>query len=166
MLRPGLHLRLGRALTLGAGYAYSHAFPSQSSDENRLWQDVSHKSEVSGIAVGNRLRIEQRFFDDDDSGAVVRLRARLRLEHRLAASPWNLVVADEVFVNLKSRGGSRDSGFEQNRLFVGLARQIGERVGLVVGYQFGYLAKRDAPDQIAHAILVHFSIRLVGAGPR
>ena len=36
LLRPGLHLKVGRGLTLGAGYAYSHAISSQSSDENRL----------------------------------------------------------------------------------------------------------------------------------
>ncbi len=160
LLRPGLQLKVGRDLTLGAGYAYSHAFSSGRSEEHRLWQDVGHKSEVSGIAVGNRLRIEQRFFDDDDSGAVFRLRGRVRLEHRLTASPWHLVVSDEVFVNLNARGDSRDSGFEQNRLYLGLARQIGERVGLEVGYQFGYQEERDAPDQISHAIVVSFVIRL------
>ena len=52
-----------------------------------------------------------------------------------AAPEWAVVVYDEIFMNVNAVGNGPDSGFDQNRLFLGLNRQFTEHFNMDLGYQ-------------------------------
>lgn len=154
--RPAVEVEVLPPFSLGLGYDYIYSFASNSSTEQRIWEQASLKLDMGDLSFGNRLRIEQRFLDDAD-GVVVRARYRLRLEHPLGASAWKVIGSDEVFANLNSQGAGVVSGFEQNRLFGGVGRTFWDRLWIEVGYQWGYQEERDKQDQVTHSLLVNFT---------
>lgn len=160
LVRPGLAVKATPNLTLGLGYDHLHAFPSSSRDENRLWQSMSLEHRLSKPALSSRLRLDERFIEGI-SGVILRARYRLRATYELADGPWYLAGSDEVFANLNSKGEGPVGGFEQNRLFLGLGREIVGHLKLEMGYQWGYQERRSE-DLLTHSILVNFSIRTGG----
>ena len=78
------------------------------------------------------------------------------------ATEWAIVVYDEIFVNVKAAGNGPDSGFDQNRLFIGLNRQFTEQFNMDLGYQTQALNNRQPAliNQINHSILLQFFISL------
>lgn len=156
LIRPSVELALIPPFSFGLGYDHIHPFPSGSSSENRVWQQAGFKFKLGDLSVGNWVRVEERFIEDID-GAIVRARYRLHLTHPIGVSSWTLIGSEEVFVNLNSKGTGPVCGFEQNRLFGGLGRKVGEHLWVEAGYQWGFEEERDAPNQNIHAILVNFS---------
>jgi hypothetical protein len=153
-LRPAVEVKVLPPFSLGLGYDYIYSYASNSSTEHRIWEQASVKLDLGDLSIGNRLRIEQRFIDDAD-GVVVRARYRLRLEHPLGASVWKVIGSDEVFANLNSQGAGPVSGFEQNRLFGGVGRNLWDRLWIEAGYQWGCQEERDKQDQVTHSLLVN-----------
>jgi hypothetical protein len=153
-LRPAVEVEVLPPFSLGLGYDYIYSYASNSSTEQRIWEQASVKLDLGDLSIANRLRIEQRFLDDAD-GVVVRARYRLRLVHPIGASPWRLIGSDEVFANLNSQGAGPVSGFEQNRLFGGVGRTFWDRLWIEAGYQWGYQEERDKQDQVTHSLLVN-----------
>ena len=75
------------------------------------------------------------------------------------APEWAIVVCDEIFVNINSVGNGPDSGFDQNRFFLGMNRQFTEHFNMDLGYQMQALNDRQ-PELINHIILLQFFINL------
>ena len=69
---------------------------------------------------------------------------------------------DEIFVNVNSVGNGPDSGFDQNRLFLGMNRQFTKHFNMDLGYQMQALNNRQPEliNQINHIILLQFFINL------
>ena len=69
---------------------------------------------------------------------------------------------DEIFVNLNTVGNGPDSGFDQNRLFLGMNRQFTEHFNMDLGYQMQALnnSQPELVNQINHIILLQFFINL------
>ena len=83
----------------------------------------------------SRSRLEERFIDNTDSVAL-RARTMLRGDYPQPHTPeWAIVVYDEIFVNVNAVGNGPDSGFDQNRLFLGMNRQFTEHFNMDLGYQ-------------------------------
>jgi uncharacterized protein DUF2490 len=59
------------------------------------------------------------------------------------APEWTIVVYDEIFVNVNAVGNDPDSGFDQNRLFLGLNRQFTEQFNMDLGHQMQALNNRQ-----------------------
>jgi hypothetical protein len=63
--------------------------------------------------------------------------------------------SDELFVNVNQLTGAPRAGVDQNRLFVGVGRHIGEKVRVEGGYQMQLINRRNpTPDRLNHVILV------------
>jgi hypothetical protein len=156
-IRPAIVVKGAGGMNLGVGYDHIEGLPGGAINEDRAWQSIDYEFQMIGIPLGHRFRVEERFIEDV-SGLVVRARYRLRLKHELTDSPWYFEGSDEVFVNLNSQGEGPDAGFDQNRVFLGLGRDLTPRHGLKFGYQFAYQEKRGE-DKIGHALIFNFTFQ-------
>ena len=125
--------------------------------EHRPWQAAEHRIAWRELDLRNRVRLDQRFFDDD-GGAVLRFRQRLRGRHFIAGSQWYGGVSNEVFVNLDDRGEGPVSGFEQNRLRFAVGGPLHRRLRVESGYEWQYVERRSNEPQHRHVFFVEFSI--------
>jgi Protein of unknown function (DUF2490) len=155
LIGPAIDLKLNDTVSLGLGYDYVYSFKTDATSENRIWEQIGLHFINGELDVENRLRLDERFLEGTD-GAVYRLRYRLRLLHPIGASAWKAVGSDEVFLNLNSPG-NQVSGFEQNRLFAGVGRTFWSDLWLEAGYQWGYQAKKGAPNQVTNSLIVNLT---------
>ncbi len=156
-IRPAIVVKGADGMNLGVGYDHIEALPHGATNEDRAWQSIDYEFQMIGIPLGHRFRVEERFIEDV-SGVVVRARYRLRLKHDLTDSPWYIEGSDEVFMNLNKQDGGPESGFDQNRIFLGMGRDLSPRVGLKFGYQSAY-KDRSGEDRIDHTLILNFTIQ-------
>ncbi|HEU0069236.1 MAG TPA: DUF2490 domain-containing protein, partial [Nitrospiraceae bacterium] len=123
---------------------------------------LTYREKFSFVKVVSRTRLEERFIEHTDS-ASIRARTLLRGDFPLPNAPeWALVVYDEIFVNLNAVKNGPDSGFDQNRFFVGINREFTKQFNMDVGYQMQAINGNQAGliNQINHVILLQFHINL------
>lgn len=119
--------------SLWAGYGYTPVYDPDR-DENRVFEQSQYERTIGPFRASHRARLEQRFLEHE-SEASWRLRNQVRLAYPLPRWPsWSLVLADELFVNLNSVDGGPESGFDQNRLFLGVSHQLTPHVRVEVDY--------------------------------
>lgn len=152
--RPGINFKLNDHVLVGGGYGYIRTRTNQGryTDEDRFWQQVIYnKVWESGIKFQSRSRLEQRLVDSgDDTGW--RYRQLLRVSKPLAAMPsMSPVLWNEVFFNFRDTDWGAQSGFDQNRLFAGIAWQARPDVRLEFGYLNQYVRGRAA-DSMNHVL--------------
>ncbi len=156
ILRPALGYQLTPALSVWQGYGWITNYQPRFRDEHRLYQQLSYRLRVSNFRVSSRTRLEQRFIERAGSVAV-RARELLRADMPFSADGmWSAVLYDELFVNLNTVGNGPESGFDQNRVFVGVHRTINDRVSFDFGYQNQIVNTRgsDVSDDMNHIILM------------
>lgn len=149
--RPGLGYRFRPDMSVWVGYAWVPVFKDEveTLDEHRLWQqwtwDIALPLEGK---IQLRSRLEERFA----KGSVgFRFREFVRAQTgRLGNSPVMLVVWDEAFVAFNDTSFGQQVGFDQNRLFLGLAFYFSKEVRFEAGYGNQYVVRRDAPDPVRH----------------
>lgn len=123
LVRPGLGYRLNALASLWAGYGWIPTIPDEGETtyEHRIWQQGLVQGAWGPVNFQVRPRLEQRFRDGHTQiGHRFRLMGRwnVRFSQDL---PLALALWDEVFVGLnRTSWGARD-GYDQNRLFVGIA---------------------------------------------
>lgn len=153
IFRPGIQYRLSSNTLVGGGYAYVRSRTADDySNENRIWQQIVHsRTWREDIQFVSRSRLEQRFLDTgDDMG--LRYRQLLRVSRPLSALPsvspllWN-----ELFINLKDTDWGAQSGFDQNRLFAGIAWRMTPDARLEFGYLNQYVRGR-VQDSMNHVL--------------
>lgn len=119
--------------SLWAGYGYTPVYDPDR-DEHRIFQQSVVDWKVGPFLAQHRLRLEQRLLQHE-SEASWRLRNQLRFLYPLPRWPsWSLVAADEVFLDLNTVDDGPDSGFDQNRLFLGVSHQLTKHVRVEVDY--------------------------------
>lgn len=156
LLRTALGYRFYDRWSAWLGYAWTPSLQPDFRTENRIFQQLLYSDDFSFGRLTSRTRLEQRWIGGAD-GVAVRFRTLLRDQIPFTDDGlWRAVVQDEVFVNLNSPEGGPVSGFDQNRLFVGINRLFGENLNVDVGYQFQYLNRREPgfPDDINHVLLI------------
>lgn len=154
--RTALGRRLGSRASVWGGYAWvaKPAGPG-TTHEHRIWQQFS--STLPGLGSWQpsvRVRLEQRF-QDDWANASHRTRMMGRLVRPLDLSrQWSFVAWNELFVTLDEtpRGPSR--GYDQNRAFAGLLRQVTPKAGVEFGYLWQTSDPPGRPRQDAHVAFV------------
>ena len=135
LIRPALGYQIMPGVSLWQGYAWITNYEPRFTDEHRLYQQLSYRKKFAGWNLFSRTRTEQRFIRDA-RGVSLRAREFLRLNVPLGdRKQWSFVFYDELFVSLNSTHNGPRSGFDQNRLFVGLNRKITPHVSMDVGYQ-------------------------------
>ncbi len=135
LLRGALGYQITPNIGLYQGYAYIPTYDPKNV-EHRSFQELSVKQKLqSKGTLTHRLRFEQRFIDSANETAY-----RLRYFGRYVRSleMWHpklsLAINEEVFINLNDAEKGPQSGFNQNRLFVGL----NYRINPALAYEFGY----------------------------
>lgn len=159
LLRGALGYKVDNNFSLWAGYDWLSTYREQTINEHRPWQQALLINRFGYMTVSNRFRIEERIFED---GTIARGRYRLRVDIPLdKESVMDFVVFDELFVNFNA-AAMRDSGLDENRLFVGLNRRISHHVAFEAGYQMQYIHTPELAQVINHTLLANVIIDLRG----
>jgi hypothetical protein len=150
LLRFGAHRWLTDSLTLTLGYAHNWIAPADADGEtwiheNRIYQQIQHRSSLGRVAVLSRIRNEQRWKDevvDDRRTGAHELTDRVRclasftvpISHNSRVPA--LVVSDEILLQF---GPSVVlNTFDQNRFFTGIKRALGPSLSFDLGYMMVY----------------------------
>jgi len=146
IVRIGAGYEFSRKFSIFGGAYYSSHFNEDLDWENRLWQQATYTSRLGRLVIQNRLRLEQ-IEKDDFVGSYWRVRHLVRVTAPIPKyRKWYLVAQEEPFFNLTSVEDGPRQGFNQNRLFFGLGRQVNSWTRVEVGYMHQYKNNRGAPD--------------------
>jgi hypothetical protein len=159
-IRPSIGYQVTPHVSLWQGYTWAPKFNDGMRNENRVWQQVLFEHSYKDIAITNRIRLEERFIANVP-GTSVRGRHLFRLSKPFGHhKKWYLLTSNEFFVNINSKMGGPQSGFDQNRSFIGLGRKLTRHVSVEAGYQLQYVNERDTPDNLNHIGLVNLKVKL------
>lgn len=152
LIRPALFYKLTPQASVWLGYAnvLTHRLTTGTTDEDRLWQQFQYNHKLTnGITLQSRTRLEQRWLSNgDDVGH--RVRQLFRVTRPFASLPdLSLVGWDEVFVNFNETDWGAQSGFDQNRAFIGLGYAFTPRLRVEAGYLNQYV-ETPTIDRLNH----------------
>lgn len=162
LLRPAVGYKLTDHLSIWQGYAWVGNYQPSFSEEHRVFQQLLYRRKFPFVKVFSRSRLEERFIGNTD-GLSVRARTMLRGDFPLPNAPeWAFVLYDEIFVHVNSVGNGPESGFDQNRFFLGMNREFTKYFNMDLGYQMQALNNSQPGyiNQINHIILLQFFINL------
>jgi hypothetical protein len=160
VVRPGLGYQLTENQTAWLGYAWiGESLPDLSFHENRIWEQWSLTRDRGDVTMQFRSRLEQRFVSlGDDVGW--RYRQMVRVQKPIERNPNLLWVAwDEVFFHLNNTDWGARTGYNQNRLFVGIGRTPPSRSGrrTEIGYLYQQIqVAEDGADLSNHILSINF----------
>ncbi len=156
LVRPGLGWAISERSTLWAGYVWVRTSPfgGPDFDEHRPWQQWTWSKPGEVVNFGARTRFEQRLLDTgSDTG--LRFRQLFRLQHNLPDHPHLALVGwNEVFYHLNDTDWGAESGFDQNRAFVGLSYKTDpdSRWRTEIGYLSQVIEIPSGPDRSNHLL--------------
>lgn len=158
-----LGYRLGKAVTLAAGYTHDPQYVGGSFTvmERRVREQISfdNVARIGMAALSLRLRAEQRWREGVVSTGW-RLRPFARLALPLGKSRAQLVAGHESFVNLNGTGFQAVTGWERMRNNVALRVPIARTLSGEVGYLNQYTVVANGPDRIDHAATLSIGLSL------
>lgn len=154
IVRPAIGYRIRDNVSVWAGYGWTPLISPDFDHEHRAFQQLLVEGKVGEAGLTNRTRLEQRVIDGVD-GTSVRLRHQVRLAQPLDRQKrWAFILYDELFWNLNSTSNGPESGFDQNRIFVGLNRTVNRHLRLEGGYLLNSIdAPRTGDNRRIHAIV-------------
>lgn len=149
LIRPALIFNLDADQSVWAG-----ALEVRESDskhrEFRLWQHYQKNSRAGKVIFVNRTRIEERFLPGTNDVGIL-LRQMLRTQIPIGeANGWSVVIFDEVYVALNENKSQAKTGFNQNRAFVGVRKNLNKKTFL----EFGYLNQYTRAKVMNHIPLI------------
>jgi hypothetical protein len=156
LLRTTLNYKVNNGAVLTVGHDWFKVFNSSIPHENRLLQQVAFKNRIgkSKLFFTQQSRLEERFLLGEN--LITRLRYKPGFELLLTKS-LTLDFGDEIFINLNN-SELRDSGLEQNRIYINLRKQINRSVTVGLGYQLQHFLQDR--DLINHQIVTRLSFDL------
>jgi hypothetical protein len=162
ILRTAVGWQLSRRVSVWQGYAWAPVFEPINLNEHRLHQQISIQGKIRRLQLSNRTRLEERWIENNDGRVSIRLRHMVRGTLPLDAKErWFLVLSDEAFVTLRGVSNGPATGFDQNRLFVGISRKLSPSVSAELGYMNQYVNSRDpVANRMNHAILLGLNVQV------
>ena len=155
IVRPGIGYAINDRTTLWLGYAWIRTSPSSGPDfdEHRIWQQLIWSRPFNAVSFLSRTRLEQRF-RDDGSDTGWRLRQFLKVAYALPGNPnVSLVGYDELFFGLNDTDWGARSGFDRNRLFLGVGWRLGNSYhSIEIGYLNQYIDSASGNDLMEHIL--------------
>lgn len=149
--RAALGWRLTESMTLFQGYGLIAGYaPKQT--EHRSFQELLIRHSWSDSNLMHRFRFEQRLLERR-SGASLRGRYFFRLQHPLPVDSLSLALNEELFVTLNEPDDAIQTGFDQNRLFLGVNYALSESTSIDFGYQNQYVGRRGGVADISNHTL-------------
>ena len=153
-LSAGASYSINKNLSAGFNYAYQNwdkSFESNdvpNTNEHRFIEQISLKSLVGNTSLSNRLRLENRFIDNDSSEETQhRLRYRFQAKFPLSKKLF-LNFYDELFYNLEG------FKFQQNRLYGALGIKAADNYSFQLGYM-KHSFKTKAFDRLQIGIAIN-----------
>lgn len=163
LLRPMLGYKLDNTTTLWLGYAYIGMDRNGSyANEHRLFQMVTYSAKLGKLPimfVGNT-RLEQRQLENFDE-INLRVRQMVRFSADLFKIPkgtFAIFFQDEIFLRLNETQWAGKSGFDHNRLVIGVdfKTKLGNAPAtFTVGYMYNTF-----PNQNTHGVNVGVRITI------
>ena len=159
IIRPsiGYELTKQHSLWLGYGWIYTtKPFSNQSFDEHRLWQQYLFMQEYALGKISVRTRLEERFIEGT-SKTGFRLRELIKIQRPFVHTmPFYIVGSNEIFIQVNNTiKTGNNSGFEQNRLFIGFGFYPEKKWSLELGYQSQIINRIGQPTFNGNAIIVN-----------
>jgi len=155
LVRPGIGYAINGQTSLWLGYAWIRTSPSSGSDfdEHRIWQQLIWSKPLSRVSFLSRTRLEQRF-RDDGSDTGWRLRQFFKASYALSGNPnVSLVGYDELFFGLNDTDWGARSGFDRNRLFLGVGWRLGNSGhSMEIGYLNQFTDAASGKDLMEHIL--------------
>jgi hypothetical protein len=155
IVRPGLGYAITESATVWLGYAWIPTSPASGSDydEHRIWQQLTWSKPIKRVSFSSRTRLEQRF-RDGGSDTGWRLRQFFKVAYALPGNPdVSLIGYDELFFGLNNTDWGASSGFDRNRLFLGVGWRLGESGNsLEIGYLNQFIDSASGTDQMEHIL--------------
>ena len=133
--RPGVEYALTPNWAIVGGYVQYQPYTTQIVATRGPFQDIAFGRDFGRLALANRLRTEELFYDNDGA-LLIRTRYRLSAEHPIGESPLAVLVSDEIYFNLKTDGTTSTPGFDRNKFYGGLTLGIGRSAKVSAGYEF------------------------------
>ncbi len=141
------------------GHAWNNTYIPGIRREQRMYQEFIYQKRFSKLRLENRVRLDERFLQNSGS-TTFRPRYRLKAYFPLSKS-LDLVAFDEIFLNLTSSSDGPQRGIDQNRIFIGLAKDISSNVSVEGGYQLQHVnSPTPSLDKFNHFILFNFNVIL------
>lgn len=161
IVRPGLGYALTDEQAIWAGYGWIRTSPTSGAndfDEHRLWQQWTAAPSIGDWKFLHRSRFEQRWLEiGDDVG--LRWRQLFRAQRILSDCPqWSLIGWDEAFFHLNDTDWGAESGFDQNRAFIGFGfkRCPHAPVRTEIGYLNQFVNRQGGLDGMNHILSINF----------
>ena len=171
LLRGALGYQLTKHASVWQGYAWTPSFENINTQENnftdkyrpesRIYQQLLLEHEWRKLKITNRTRLEERFVANS-GGTAVRARHMLKLSYPITKSgKWSVVGYDELFVNANDTPNGPKSGFDQNRLFLGLNRKLSPYASI----EFGYMNNpgnvfNNTTNRVNHILMVVLNFKI------
>lgn len=144
---------------MGPGLVVTKNTQGDTYNEFRLWEQLNWLAiNNTSIRLDSRTRAEEKF-RSNESQVALQLRQRLWMRIPISHSKqYYFSTFDEVFFNLNNPVWVSPRFFEQNRIFVGLGKQLTQNT-LV---DFGYLNQLQLgpPRQMSNVIFLCFTTNL------
>ena len=153
LFRLYLSYDVSRHSTIAGGYGLSDTFLAAGGvqSENRFVEQYVWSGHVNGTALASRTRFEERVVDGNDRTAY-RIREQVRVTHPLKAkSAYTLVGYNEIFFHVNETA-KYARGFDQNRAFGGVSRQIANQIRFEIGYLNQYGRSKTGPAHMYHVL--------------
>lgn len=161
LARPAIGYKLTDDVNAWVGYARLRARGASGAvvDENRYWQQIDWRAgRWQGGQLSMRVRLEQRDIEiGDDVGIVLRFMAKY--VRPFSEGNKSLVIGLEPFVDLRDTDWGGDSGFGQNRIFIGLNQPLNNKLTLEYGYMNQYIWLDGRDDRVNHLAIFNFKVR-------
>jgi hypothetical protein len=161
IVRGAVGYRINPKLSVWQGYGWTPTLEPEFNNEHRPYQQLLFEDTLGKTRLVSRTRLEERVIEGVD-GTGLRLRSMVRLSHPVSADRrWAVVGSDEVFWNLNSPDRGAVSGFDQNRLFLGVSRQVNSELRVETGYLMNHVnVPRTSENRRLDVWLVQFAFHL------
>ncbi|SHG44761.1 DUF2490 domain-containing protein [Pedobacter caeni] len=148
MFRPGLTYFINDKSDVTLGYLLNETFIDQVGrkdnrlTEHRIWQQYIYKHKISTVNISHRLRLEQRFMEQNGGGDLFSQRFRyfIRTILPLAKGQQNFeqgffaALQNELFFNVQHKNKLNGHFFDQNRAYLAAGYRFSKKMDLEAGY--------------------------------
>lgn len=125
MHRAMLGWQVTQRHSLWFGQAYLETFLPRDFSEVRPFINWYHQGKLTGFVADQQIRYEQRNFSFA-TGQSYRVRYKYRIKQKISQEhKLSFVYQNEIFYNVNTLSRSYRAGFEQNRLYIGLNKDLG-----------------------------------------
>lgn len=162
VMRAGINYHFNNQVFVTAGYGYAESYPygefpvAATFNENRVWEQIQFKNQLSSVEWSSRFRLEQRFshlpvrtINAYESGPAVYTN-RVRILNRFSLPLKGKIIADksfyisafdEVYINFGKNVGYNI--LDQNRASLNVGYKVPKAGRVEVGYLHQLSIKND-----------------------